>query len=130
MNAISEINKHFGSVSESRAAAQDAQRREDDHGPALAMNAEYDRARLQALADQNLVDKRAAADVHRITGVAMPALPYAEMSALTDAAVDDLWPTDTDIVDAVVEAFNMSRSEVIDRLTKFDAAALRELEAA
>lgn len=91
------------------AAQQDAARREDDHGPALAMNAEFDRARLQALADQHLADNR---------------------GALTDAADDDLWPTDTDIVDAVVEAFNMARSEVIDRLTKFDAAALRELEAA
>lgn len=89
------------------AAQQDAARREDDHGPALVMNAERDR--LQALADQHLADNR---------------------GALTDAADDDHWPTDTDIVDAVVEAFNMARSEVIDRLTKFDAAALRDLEAA
>ncbi len=73
--------------------------------------------RLQGLADEHLADNRPGATVHTL-------------GQLTDAADDDLWPTDTDIVDAVVEAFNMDRNEVIDRLARFDAAALRELEPA
>lgn len=90
------------------AAQQDAARREDDHGPALAMNAERDR--LQALDDHHLADN---------------------LGALTDAADNDLWPTDEDLVDALVEAFNMDRRDIIARVAKFDSvSALAELEAA
>lgn len=107
------------------AAQQDAARREDDHGPALAMNAEFDRARLQALADQHLADGRERAHDEQIAG-----LPAGALSVAALDTVSDIEPTDDEILDAMIEAFGMDRAQSVERLSRFDFAAARESEAA
>ena len=42
---------------------------------------------------------------------------------LLDAAADDLYPSDSDILDAMFEKFGLTAAEAIERLTKFDFAA-------
>ena len=44
---------------------------------------------------------------------------------LLDAAADDLYPSDSDILDVMFEQFGLTAAEAIDRLTKFDFAAAR-----
>nr|WP_314635535.1 hypothetical protein [uncultured Janthinobacterium sp.] len=44
---------------------------------------------------------------------------------LLDAAADDLYPFDSDILDVMFDQFGLSAAEAIDRLTKFDFAAAR-----
>jgi len=42
---------------------------------------------------------------------------------LLDAAADDLYPSDSDILDVLFEQFGLTAAEAIDRLAKFDFAA-------
>lgn len=44
---------------------------------------------------------------------------------LLDAAVDDLYPSDSDILDVLFDQFGLTAAEAIDRLAKFDFAAAR-----
>ncbi|OEZ50298.1 YqaJ-like viral recombinase domain protein [Janthinobacterium sp. MP5059B] len=44
---------------------------------------------------------------------------------LLDAAADDLYPSDSDILDVLFEQFGLTPAEAIDRLDKFDFAAAR-----
>ena len=44
---------------------------------------------------------------------------------LLDAAADDLYPSDSDILDVLFDQFGLTAAEAIDRLTKFDFAAAR-----
>ncbi|OHV96232.1 endonuclease [Janthinobacterium lividum] len=44
---------------------------------------------------------------------------------LLDAAADDLYPSDSDILDVLFEQFGLTPAEAIDRLAKFDFAAAR-----
>ena len=44
---------------------------------------------------------------------------------LLDAAADDLYPTDSDILDVMFDQFGLTAAEAIDRLAKFDFAAAR-----
>jgi len=44
---------------------------------------------------------------------------------LLDAAADDLYPSDNDILDVMFEQFGLMAAEAIDRLAKFDFAAAR-----
>lgn len=44
---------------------------------------------------------------------------------LLDAAADDLYPADTDILDVMFDQFGLTAAEAIDRLAKFDFAAAR-----
>jgi hypothetical protein len=44
---------------------------------------------------------------------------------LLDAAADDLYPSDSDILDVMFEQFGLMAAEAIDRLDKFDFAAAR-----
>jgi hypothetical protein len=44
---------------------------------------------------------------------------------LLDAAADDLYPSDSDILDVMFEQFGLTAAEAIDRLAKFDFAAAR-----
>ena len=44
---------------------------------------------------------------------------------LLDAAADDLYPSDGDILDVMFEQFGLTAAEAIDRLAKFDFAAAR-----
>lgn len=44
---------------------------------------------------------------------------------LLDAAADDLYPSDSDILDVMFEQFGLTPAEAIDRLAKFDFAAAR-----
>lgn len=47
----------------------------------------------------------------------------APTSDLLDAAADDLYPSDSDILDAMFEKFGLTAAEAIERLAKFDFAA-------
>lgn len=58
------------------------------------------------------------------TSVAAPGRP-APAPDLLDAAADDLYPSDSDILDVMFDQFGLSAAEAIDRLTKFDFAAAR-----
>ena len=49
----------------------------------------------------------------------------APASDLLDAAADDLYPSDSDILDVMFEQFGLMPAEAIDRLAKFDFAAAR-----
>lgn len=86
-------------------------------------------ARLQALADQNLADKREMAQAERITGVPMRTMPYAvagaPLAALADSVSDAEYPSDSDIIDMMFEQFGLLPAEAIERLAAFDAAAAR-----
>lgn len=44
---------------------------------------------------------------------------------LLDAAADDLYPSDSDILDVMFDQFGLTAAEAIDRLAKFDFAAAR-----
>ncbi|MGK5014949.1 hypothetical protein [Janthinobacterium sp. HLS12-2] len=44
---------------------------------------------------------------------------------LLDAAADDLYPSDSDILDVLFDQFGLTAAEAIDRLAKFDFAAAR-----
>ena len=44
---------------------------------------------------------------------------------LLDAAADDLYPSDSDILDVIFEQFGLMAAEAIDRLAKFDFAVAR-----
>lgn len=44
---------------------------------------------------------------------------------LLDAAADDLYPSDSDILDVMFDQFGLTAAEAIDRLAKFDFAAVR-----
>ena len=44
---------------------------------------------------------------------------------LLDAAADDLYPSDSDILDVMFDQFGLTAAEAIDRLAKFDVAAAR-----
>lgn len=44
---------------------------------------------------------------------------------LLDAAADDLYPSDSDILDVLFDQFGLMAAEAIDRLAKFDFAAAR-----
>ncbi|PKV43622.1 putative phage-related endonuclease [Janthinobacterium sp. 61] len=44
---------------------------------------------------------------------------------LLDAAADDLYPSDSDILDVLFEQFGLTAAEAIDRLAKFDFVAAR-----
>lgn len=44
---------------------------------------------------------------------------------LLDAAADDLYPSDSDILDVMLDQFGLTATEAIDRLAKFDFAAAR-----
>lgn len=44
---------------------------------------------------------------------------------LLDAAADDLYPSDSDILDVMYDRFGLTAAEAIDRLAKFDFAAAR-----
>ncbi|MDN2697195.1 hypothetical protein O0882_12805 [Janthinobacterium sp. SUN073] len=44
---------------------------------------------------------------------------------LLDAAADDLYPSDSDILDLMFDQFGLTAAEAIDRLAKFDFAAAR-----
>jgi hypothetical protein len=87
------------------AAAQDAQRREDDHPVALVMNAQFDLERLQTIADQHLADSRTPAT----------------MEELVAAASDEyeLHPTDREILDNHIEAFGGTEVQAVARLMRF-----------
>ncbi|WP_180979351.1 hypothetical protein, partial [Janthinobacterium sp. AD80] len=44
---------------------------------------------------------------------------------LLDAAADDLYPSDIDILDVFFDQFGLTPAEAIDRLAKFDFATAR-----
>lgn len=102
MNAIAEISKHFAAVSDREA----------------------DRTRLQAIAEQALVDARALpASVSELMAATLP-LP--ESASVRDAAINegvDEAPSDNEIIDAVMLAFSWSYDEATKRLTAIDYAA-------
>ncbi len=101
------------------AAAQDAKRREDDHGPALLMNAEFDaacvaaerveRERLQAMTEQAVEDSH---------------IPTSDLEALMDSADEGV--SDNEIIVLVMEVFVMDRGAAIDRLQAIDFVTARE----
>lgn len=113
------------------AAAQDAQRREDDHGTALEMNAAFDadreaeRQRLQSLADRQLADARESANDERKCGLPVGALsPDAMADRLLDA---ELWPDDSEIVSEIRHMFmrewGMDSEQADARMGRFDYSA-------
>ncbi|MEG0884786.1 MAG: hypothetical protein RSH52_26480, partial [Janthinobacterium sp.] len=44
---------------------------------------------------------------------------------LLDAAADDLYPSDSDILDVMFDQFGLTAAEAIERMAKFDFAAAR-----
>jgi putative phage-type endonuclease len=85
-----------------------------------------DRAtQLQALADQNLDDKRAMAATSRVTGVPVATRPYpaagAAQGALLDAADAESHPTDDEIMELGAD-FGLAPAEWLARLERFVAA--------
>ncbi len=87
---------------------QDAARREDDHGPALAMNAQFD-------AECKLAAAMKAPEIQRLPN-------HAEIDALIEDLAD--FPTDLDIVDIFIENFGGTESEAVARLAKFNAVSV------
>jgi len=99
------------------AAQQDAARREDDHGPALLMNAAYDAcARYPEVLAEQAREEAALAD-------------------LADHLVDsDLWPEDSEIVSEIRAMFmtqwGMDEAQADARMGRFDYAAAAEMDRA
>lgn len=105
-------------IAKEQAEAQ----READHGPALMMNAEFDvareaeveRQRLQALAEQAVEDEHQP----------MPNL---------DALMDEVQPSaitpvrDDEIINMIACAFDMTWNEAVDRLRAIDFDGAREV---
>lgn len=103
------------------AREQDDASREADHGPALMMNAEFDvardaakdaeaeRVRLQAMAEQAVTDE------HQ---------PTSDLEALMESNADD-GVGDAEIIAMVEAAFSMTREQAIDRLQAIDFDAAR-----
>jgi hypothetical protein len=137
-------------------------KKELDHEEALIQNRTFDagililrglaeaeeRARLQALADQNIADKRAMADDERMTGCPMSTQPYVLVDAdgatisgatnmdagiltVIDIADAEPYPADDELVDLIMEVFGMSEDDVTRRLLRFadDARAAGEVAA-
>jgi|GEM_PF-3640610 len=92
-------------------AQQDAARREDDHGPALLMNAEFNAAREAERVRLQDLHSQAAADL---------VAPEPSITDLADALADDLDPTDIEIA-AVGFDFGLTMPQWIERLTRFVA---------
>lgn len=118
------------------AAQQDAKRRDDDHGPALEMNAMFDAAIVacarfpEVLAEQAREEAEINADLARCTETAQAMLTngrslvqpesYSERDAMIDAADGmDSEPTDIEIIDVYVENFGGTRSQAVARLLAF-----------
>lgn len=118
---------------------------ESDRLAAEAAQAERERAAADTqrqLAEQasQIAAERAAAPATQVAAPA-PAAPIglrrtpaaaapapsrpAPASDLLDAAADDLYPSDSDILDVMFEQFGLTAAEAIDRLVKFDFAAAR-----
>lgn len=142
-------------LAEERQAAEDARRRDEDHGPALAMNAEFDaereaeRQRLRALADQHLNDGPSLASMGvGVDTIALPGGQYYSTTTFKDNGkpilcnadgsrsvfcdvddIDELMPTD-DEIRAMGSEFGLSDAEWVERLELFVVAARAELVAA
>ncbi len=113
------------------AAAQDAQRREDDHGPALLMNEQFDadresarlaaeeseRHRLQALTEQAESDSHQPASLEDL----LDQVDAGEIS------IADIPVGDDEIIALVMEVFSMERGAAIGRLQAIDFAAARQV---
>lgn len=80
-----------------------------------------DPARLQALADQNVADKRQMAQAERVTGVPVRTRPYSAPAGLLDA-ITDVGPSDEEIIE-FGEQFDMGVDELVPRLQRFIEAA-------
>ena len=64
--------------------------------------------------------------MRRTPAAAAPALSRpAPAPDLLDAAADDLYPSDSDILDVMFDQFGLTAAEAIDRLAKFDFDAAR-----
>ena len=118
---------------------------ESDRLAAEAAQAERERAAAETqrqLAEQasQIAAERAPAPVVKVKTPAPPSpvgmrrAPAAAAPApsrpapapdLLDAAADDLYPSDSDILDVMLEQFGQTPVEAIDRLAKFDFAAAR-----
>lgn len=109
-----------------------------DHDEALAMNAKCDtdrevrRAELQAQADQHLADARDRADDKQAAGLPVGALG---VEAIADALPNELFPEDSEIVDAIRimfwQEFGMDDVQADARMQRFDyAGALAAMGAA
>ncbi|MDN2676756.1 YqaJ viral recombinase family protein [Janthinobacterium sp. SUN033] len=118
---------------------------ESDRLAAEAAQAERERAAADTqrqLAEQasQIAGERAAAPAAQVAAPA-PAAPIGLRRApaaaapapsrpapapdLLDAAADDLYPSDSDILDVMFDQFGLTAAEAIDRLAKFDFAAAR-----
>ncbi|UQV43399.1 YqaJ viral recombinase family protein [Janthinobacterium lividum] len=120
---------------------------ESDRLAAEAAQAERERAEADTqrqLAEQasQIAAERAAEPVAQVA-TSKPAAPIAARGApaaaapvqppsrpapapdLLDAAADDLYPSDSDILDVMFDQFGLTPAEAIDRLTKVDFAAAR-----
>ena len=64
------------------------------------------------------------ADDERIAG-----LPVGALSPDALEFIDDLDPTDDEIIELVMEAFGMGRAETLERLERIDFEAAREVAA-
>jgi colicin import membrane protein len=99
----------------------DDQQREADHGPALAMNAEFDAERAQASADEaerqrlQAIIEQAQEDEHQ---------PMPDLDALMDDAAPA--PTDAELIEQIADIYFWGdRSKAIARLQAIDFAAVR-----
>ena len=112
-----------------RAAAQDAQRREDDHGPALEMNAAFDAQRAddpeaEVTRCQKMIDQWISDGIESAADERKAGLPAGTLRDLADHLDDiGLFPDDSEIVDAVREMFmtqwGMSSDQADARMSRF-----------
>ncbi|MBY0243514.1 MAG: hypothetical protein K2X55_29840 [Burkholderiaceae bacterium] len=99
-----------------------ATERDAAHSEALAMNAEHDaeRARLQAAADQLLIDARQSAPVEALVADANL------MDKADQLLADELWPADVEIVAEIRALFmrewGMDEQQADARMSRFDYA--------
>ena len=129
-------------VKAEKAAAETIRLAQVESDRLAAKAAQAERERQLAEQASQLTSERAAEPVTQVA-TPKPTAPIATRRApaaaatvpapnrpapapdLLDAAADDLYPSDSDILDVMFEQFGLTAAEAIDRLAKFDFAAAR-----
>lgn len=100
--------------------ANDAAQAEQTRQLAVTRAAEPPVAQVAALTPTTPIGMRRAP-----APIAPAPIRPASAPDLLDAAADDLYPSDSDILDVMFDQFGLTAAEAIDRLAKFDFAAAR-----
>jgi hypothetical protein len=125
--AMAELDAKQAALDAARIAHELRLQLEGDHAEALEMNATIDaerHARAQTMVDQAIAD--AAAMPSTLNELMAATLPLPESVSEHDAMVDagfDEGPTDSEIIEVIMEMFGMGRAEAVARLAAIDFVA-------